>query len=231
MPTILDLDRAYFGSNEIDKIMHKGVQLYPIIPGDVLTVFTTKTANGTISNGGRTFDYDSGAAANALVGSPILEPTYFEMEMPLGSGSSSWSCLYAGVETLTTSVPIAQWYGRNAGGVLGQTWSDSRAFLYGLAGEQVGSIVSHGSAQTDPVIAQWMVIGRDIWLRTDNMPGGTWVGGGDPALGTTPSLVMPGTDPIYAGASCEAVGRPVILRLPSEYLLVPHSGVRSGILA
>ena len=201
----------------------------------VLATFNTvnATANCTFSNGNRTMEIASGAAANCLTTAAILEKTYFELIAPMVAGETGWGSLYAGDNpTLTTSVVIGQWYGEEGCSVFGQTWSDNASYLYGLTGEFLGAIVSHGSAQSDPCTIQFCVdpVTRGVWLRTDNMAPG-WRGGGDPAAGTSPTFVFPGSSPIYGGASCDDLGESVTLVLPENFVGSPPAGFRAGILA
>lgn len=200
-------------------------------PGGALTTFdpTRASAGGALSGGNRMWTYVSGTAANVITAHPILTPTYFEMRAILTGGETGWPSLFFGDDyTMPTSIIIGQSYSEPAMSMFGRPYSDDAVWCRGLPNDFGTYITLHGTERVTALYAQFAVSGRNVWLKTDKMAG--WYGGGDPAAGTSPSFVAPGTDPIYGGAGVDDASESVELLDPADYLGTAPVGFRTGIL-
>lgn len=77
---------------------------------------------------------------------------------------------------------------------------------------------------------------RDVWIQyiTGTGAGTGWLGGGDPAAGTTPTRTLSGADPIYAAAGMSASsvsGTPYadLVADPAAFLMSAPAGFTAGI--
>lgn len=195
-----------------------------------LATFASVTANGVLSNGNRTLDLSTTGTANCLTSAAILEKTYYEVELS-GLGNCA-ACLYGGVSALTTDHDFGQWYGEPGLTALVEAYKMSAYANYGIAGEEFNSTVTNfAAAQTAPMWIHFAVdpATREVWIRVRSTGEGTaaWGGGGNPATGTTPTLVLSGSDPIFGAAT--SIGGLSTLLLPGDFQGTAPVGFRSGI--
>ena len=109
--------------------------------------------------------------------------------------------------------------GRNGGvGIADSTWVSSSNLTYIGEGNSVGlwgpgdgannwrvyrngSTLHNGSTPIGNIEVAVDASTRNVWIRSS---GGSWIGGGNPATGTTPTASIPGTGDLYAAASSYA---------------------------
>lgn len=97
----------------------------------------------------------------------------------------------------------------------------------GLGGDAMGTVYTDGFWHICVAVDATT---RQVWWRCINSIDTGWIGGGDPALGTLPVAIIPGTAPLWFAAS----GRePFWLEIqePSAYIGTAPSGFTAGLAA
>lgn len=158
----------------------------PLPPGDWTTFDPShKTTQATLSNANLTVSRIATPVGygNTRTVHPITGKRYF-------------SCLVSGTS------------GTGAG--FTSTDMDSDAYWIGDAGSgalwRIGTGVYLNSVlifSVNPTAAQEFAVDdatRSVWIRSS---GSAWIGGGDPALGTSPTFVIPGSGDIFFAVSLE----------------------------
>lgn len=177
-----------------------------------LATFDGMATNNAGPNG-RVLTRASGAAvASAFSSTALTGKHYIEMVASRTTGMAGIA-LYNGsrtdIDTLT-STPPGQWY--NEPGMSSSLLGWSTTTMANTNLPRAGSYnQSHGSAGTEQRHAI-CVDATDpenvaVWVRTPALPPpgtASWLGGGDPALGTSPSFLMDGEGPTLIGATTES---------------------------
>lgn len=129
-----------------------------------------------------------------------------------------------------TSVPGACLYIRGAGGTFPNSadysiTGDDAGFPNGSMGDNDGDDLWYVAMEVDPAT-------RRVWWRCINGTTDTgWIGGGDPAAGTTPAATIPGTDPLWVSGSGREVNDYAEILDPSEFVCPVSTGFASGLSA
>lgn len=200
----------------------------PTPPSRPLIVFAGSTTNGALSNSNRTFARSTGAAtANCLSSAPLTEDCYFEYA--LASFESCALGMYAGTSPLPEDRALGQWWGEAGLNANSAGWYADFYALYGPAPVS-GRLASY---EDGPAVLPVHIHGayrhatRALWLRVHaNDTTYPWFDGGDPENGDTPSVVFPGSDPVYLAGTSD--GGAVTLLLPEEFSGTAPAGFASG---
>lgn len=199
-----------------------------------LAKFANPNAYATLSMDDMRMTYTGagGNVANVISSAAILEPTYFEMSLVHSGAGYVGACLWAETDTsLIDYAVLGQWYDKWSvyHGIDGRYASSVYAF-WGKT-EQVNTNTYVGDYGDFPVTRKFKfaVSGRNVWIGDAADPG--WFGGGNPALGTSPSLVVGGAVPIKIGASLNNAANSATILTPDNYSGTPPAGFRSGVAA
>lgn len=168
--------------------------------------------------------------ASCFTSTPLTGKHYIEMQAIRVSGLAGVALYNEERETLPTNAPPGQWYEAAGFHSALAGWSTGTYANAALPGEFSSSTThgSSGSAQrhaicvdaTDPAEVK-------IWVRTPTLPPpgtATWIGGGDPAAGTDPTLIMEGEGPAMIGATLSAAGNSVEWIEPGDQQWTAPSG-------
>lgn len=228
-----DDDFASWDANTSDE---QGVNLF-FLAGEIeetLATFADANAYVLLSDGNTRATYTGtpGNVGNCISNAAILEPTYFEVRLyHAGADGFVGAQLWGEADTtLIDYAVLGQWYGK-AGIYTGiqDQYSVSYLAFYGLPEEENGNIALWDGPVPTTVDVYIAVSGRNVWLSSSADP--VWYGGGDPALGTTPTLVVPGSEPIKFGAAVDDAANNALLLNPSEYTGTAPVGFRLGVVA
>lgn len=199
-----------------------------------LATFANPNAYAALSSGDMVMSYTGagGNVANVISSAAILEPTYFEMALVHSGTGYVGACLWAETDTsLIDYAVLGQWYDK--WGVyhgIGERYSSSVYAFWGKT-EQVNTNTYVGDYGGYPITRKFKfaVSGRNVWIGDAADSG--WFGGGNPALGTSPSLVIGGVVPIKIGASLNNAANSATILTPANYSGTPPAGFRSGVAA
>lgn len=199
--------------------------------GGTLIPFANPNAYILLTNGGMSAEYTGapGNVGSSFSGGAITEPTYMEVEIFTSGSAAGGLQFYNGTQTeAPTYAPLGQWYGEPGLSVLvAPTWAITMLACAGLPQETNQAIDLFDATPSITVRLRAAVRpnGR-IWLWSYDLNG--WVGGGNPATDTTPTIDLPGTGDMCFGAGVSAVGATVTLIDPADYDGVPPAGFRAG---
>lgn len=132
---------------------------------------------------------------------------YFEVEVVSGAGDDWLAGLCNGSVSLASAWSSAGYRIMYRGG--GSLWADGTNF-------SSGSGLSNG----DKVCFAVDLDTRKCWMRVN---GGAWIGGGDPAAGTTPTRTLGGTDALYPVAHSDNISGTTEYRLRAAEADLIHS--------
>jgi hypothetical protein len=163
----------------------------------------------------------TGAYATALSSVPLSGKVYFEGIVSI-----------QGAATAATAIGV--WAHEGAGApanvYAGSNTTSTGAFPREFQWHNYynGSIAPHDDLPIDagtlPVFRFGIavdVVTRQIWLRqVTAKTSGIWAGGGDPALGTSPSRTIPGTGILYAAGSTATISEDAWVELISDPMLM-----------
>lgn len=200
-----------------------------------LATFANPNAYAALSSGDMVMSYTGagGNVANVISSAAILEPTYFELHAHHSGAGYVGAQLYAeSSNTLIDYGVLGQWYDRY--GVyfgVNDRYSTALYAFYGKPTEEISTTVTASDFGDPPldIGLHFAVSGRNVWIRsTVDL---TWFGGGNPALGTTPSLVVGGTEPIRFGAASNNASNHATILTPDQFTGTPPAGFRLGVAA
>ena len=136
--------------------------------------------------------------ANARSVRPLAGKCYFSARVRTPYGGATVGLGVA--DGAWSPASSANWIGNAASNVAVAAW-----FMNGNVytnGSIIGNLGSSSDAQIQIAVD---VSTRKVWVRRD---GGAWLGGGDPAAGTSPTLTLPGSGDIYVAATLSANSSP-----------------------
>lgn len=168
--------------------------------------------------------------ASCFTSTPLTGKHYIEMVAVRVGGLSGVALYNEERATLPTNAPPGQWYGAAGFHSSLAGWSTGTYANNNLPGE-FSNNTSHGSSgstqrhaicvdATNPAEVK-------IWVRTPTLPSpgtATWLGGGDPATGTDPTLIMAGEGPALIGVTLSAAGNSVEWIEPGDQQWTAPSG-------
>ena len=180
--------------------------------------------NMQLSNGNSRVSAIASSSSDALVRStiPIVGDVYFEIvinqasavggEVIAGGVADASASLSSYVGSATTSTGVWQPNGNVYGG-----------------GAVVGNAGTNASATRRYYVAV-KASTREVWVCLD---GGAWVGGGDPAAGTSPTYTLGGSGDVYAAATASyLVGAYVdLVSDPANFVGSAPAGFTPGLFA
>lgn len=160
-----------------------------------------------------------GSYGNAVTDTSISGKTYFEVTLGNSASTVNNAVGISDLTSLTTSRYVGDStssVGIWPGGSNGVFYNTSKIFTPGL---------SLGSVRVGVAVD-----GRKVWIRAN---GGAWYGGGDPALGTSPTATLSGTSALRVMGTSRnpntASGDYITLcSAPSEITGTPPSGFSNG---
>lgn len=148
---------------------------------------------GALSAGNRLLSANApGQYANCRSVGALAGLVYFSVRC-VKSGSNNWG---AGLMDASVAAGNAAWVG---GGSSAGIWYEGRVYQAGAALHYSGAAYPADSEVQIAVRAA----SRRYWMRVN---GGPWVGGGNPAVDSTPTGTLPGTGAIYIAASIDSRG-------------------------
>lgn len=161
---------------------------------------------------------DSDTYANARLASPLTGKRYFSTAITFAAAGS---VLGVGFVDETSDISSALSYVGQVGS--GAAWGPADAIY---VDDVEGASVSLGAS------LEWAVDAstRSVWLRDS---GSAWIGGGDPAAGTSPTFAVPGTGAMFFAASLiagsGADAREVVVATdPIDITGTPPAGFTAG---
>lgn len=175
----------------------------------------------------------AGHVARALAEVPISGKMYWEVEQ--FSNSLGSLVEFSGVATDGAAILNATTLGSAASsGDCGVAYKNSNA-EYIVYQNGSGTTVTGADTTLDPFCRFGIAVDastRNVWIR-QVWPGGAsaWVGGGNPATGTTPTKTIGGSSPIYPAVSTTeaAPGYCTILTNPASWYSTAPSGFTAGV--
>lgn len=189
-------------------------------PSGGLAVFADPNAYMVLSEGNTraTYTGDDSTTGNNLSNVAILEPTYFEIRLHHGgAGGYIGAQLWAEPETtLIDYAVLGLWYGK-AGVYIGIDGQYSVA-LFGFYGmtEEISETIALWDGGVPTTADIYMAVnGRNVWVSSNADE--DWYGGGNPETNTTPSFVIPGTEPIKFGAGGVGDTNNALILDPTDY--------------
>lgn len=204
-----------------------------------LATFNNPSPNLTLSNNNTRAHRTTNSGPlyqRCSVSTPLSGKVYFEMNATHAANNTpSGMVLYGGDKT------VAQWPVSDA---MGYWWGEPG---YSLDTYDRWSVNIRGNSSNDDTIQLYLhlydnlpslpsqiriqvaidVSTRSVWARTNL--GSGWVGGGNPETGTSPTFVVAGSSPIWAGAVSGHTGNFVDLTHPDNYSGVAPAGYALGI--
>jgi len=213
------------------------MQLAPSAPAGLAT-YANPNAYLTLTDSDRRAVGMAGSqVGNCFSSAAILEKTYFEQRVTCNALSiSAGAQLYGGTATSApTDVPLGQW--NNEPGltvIMAPTWALILVACYGLPEQISGTVVEsieYAESVTRDVAMAYDPATRAVWVGSTTV--GSYVGGGNPALGTSPTIIMPGTSPMRFGGASNATAANSLILDPADYTggaMIP-AGFRLGVAA
>lgn len=186
-----------------------------------------RAVGGVLSNDDRTLTHTGGDWAQCLTDTPITTPTYLEFEVRIANGSYCGIGCYGGTNPDAPPADhlLGQWWDEPGGSFDTSQWTTLWFANYGMPQESSGSTSASGTQpRTDRI--RVAVSGRSFWFA---IGAGAWLGGGDPAAGTSPTFTLAGSAPVYVGADADS-GQYVTMLLPEDYAYAAPSGFTPGIV-
>lgn len=173
-----------------------GAPAHISVSGDVATpTYATwdaanKTSIASLTNGDlRLTNSASGAYANARTTVAVTRKTYLSFGIPVWGGGTG-GLTGIGVCDDTSPVSNILWSAGDVGS--GAAWGPNYVVWVNNVNTGIPSIIGVAAEMAiDPTT-------RKVWIRNS---GGSYFGGGDPATGSSPTFVVPGTGSIYVCAS------------------------------
>ena len=201
--------------------------------GGVVFVATTfdpaaKSSPAVLANGNtRVSNNASGTYANSRTVHPISGKRYFGFFLNYSGSAGRNTAVGVADATWAYGTASSDWIGTgNSGSAWGPGDGGTPAAIYrnGSIIASAGIIVSNLEFAVDAAT-------RSVWMRSN---GGAWIGGGDPAAGTSPTFTVPGSGALYAVATSfnttGVVGRYIDLRAhPSNITGTAPSGFLIGL--
>jgi len=202
-----------------------GAPAHISVSGDVttLTYATWDAANKSplalLTNGSlrltssTSYDY-----ANTRTTVAVTRKTYLSFGIPAW-GSGGGGTIGIGVCDDTATVGNTSWGAGLAGS--GAAWGPSSVVLLNGVNTGVSSVIGAAAEMAiDPAT-------RKVWIRNS---GGSYLGGGDPETGSSPTFVVPGSGDIYVCASVYVYGGILDLRsAPGDITGTAPSGYTVGL--
>ena len=134
---------------------------------------------------------------------PLSGLVYFSGRCETSTANNSGFGVADATAPLTTA---GQYLGSSVGIGL---WYEGRVYANGSSGASVGVLPSN----TDIEVAV-RVATRQVWIRRTGQP---WIGGGDPAAGTSPTGTVAGSGALYIAGTIDArTGASALIRLPAD---------------
>lgn len=172
------------------------------------------------------------SVSGAYTDTAITAPTYFEMRLHRGGGYA----LGAGLGGNANSPPPDNVHiGRawNEPAVVLQSANSGVLHLYGntnLPGDTSTHFANVSKSVPYDEIVQFAVnpTTRAVWIRSETEP--SWFGGGDPTLGTSPSIVLAGTGTIRPYANTSSASNWVEMMSPADFAGAVPSGFSNGVI-
>lgn len=179
------------------------------------------------SNGALSTDLATLSATNSTTGSvfssvPITGKCYFEAHVSTTISIDGAEAGVASTEFDRRVFRMGEGSGNSLGvGCPGGTVKASGTVLGTLGGAVLGSSMR----------LRFAVDGRKIWVGCVGQS--TWVGGGDPASGTTPTYTMPGTNRLFPGGSINQAGSATVRYIcnPSDFTGAVPAGFSASLWA
>ncbi len=153
---------------------------------------TVSTANNTYSNAGTRVSH-SGIGGYSGIGSNALGSGKWYWEVPIVSGTQHSVGLLRAEDVTFASGPATA----GIGSVKGYVWNISGSLV--ADGSVIGSASSYIAG--DVISVAFDADAGSLWFRKN---GGSWEGGGDPTIGTTPSISGIPADPMVPLWSAES---------------------------
>lgn len=188
----------------------------------------TTPALGVLTNGNATYGSSSASPIYTVFGRYRLAgKSYFEYQIASVSTLNAYA--RAGIATsifdrtlnLLGLIPVGGGGGYSIAEVAVPTGVVAQ-------GTNVGNVDAAARTTSMRVRVAVDVTTRKVWIGAVGSVG--WVGGGDPATGTTPTYTVPGTDPLWPAASLDSNPQTItIVSLASDLLGSAPAGFTAGL--
>lgn len=164
--------------------------------------------------------------ATGLVETPITGRAYIEAVVFHGGQHAAGISLWGGPpDSLSDAAHPGRAYGRPGASVQAvSAWSVVAYANYGLPLDTKAAVGSLTGEPRQRVVIQLAVDAatRAVWVKLSTAGG--WVGGGNPATGAGPTLVLAGTSPILVGGNASHPGNFVEFVAPENHVGAPPAG-------
>ncbi|TYT23756.1 hypothetical protein FZO89_16160 [Luteimonas viscosa] len=190
-------------------------------------VFHYTNPNARLTEGGmRLTSTGPDMVAAGFIETPITGQAYVEAVVFHGGRHAAGISLWGDPpDRLVDDAHPGRAYGRPGASVQAvSAWSVVAYANYGLPLETKAAVGSLTGEPRQRVVIQLAVDAakRAVWVKLPT--GGGWVGGGNPATGESPTLILAGTSPIRVGGNASDPGNFVEFLAPAHHVGSPPSG-------